>query len=354
MANQQNSAVLIGAAGKSSGNTIFPSEFKRTLFSRFDKRFAIILASCGVIIFSVIGLLSLKKPVTEVSDKEITKIQERYARLVLNQPKPEVKKVEEAKTTTGKTKAVEEQKKEEVVEKPKVERDKETFVEKQKRKESGVEQRRQVREQVAKQIQSSGIFAAITAAGNSGGAGGETDLLGNVSSGTSDLNNLSISSGSFASKAGASSELSAKKGSSARDVGIERQALGRAEVAQVASTGSVNITSQPPEVTGESANTSSDRSQAAIQRVVTREVQRLKRVYEDWLKRDPALSGSVTVKFVILPSGTVSNVSVVKSSTNNTEFDETIVRYIKRWQFPAVPDGSPVEVVYPFVFEGQS
>ncbi|HEX2957537.1 MAG TPA: AgmX/PglI C-terminal domain-containing protein [Chitinispirillaceae bacterium] len=354
MLNQQNSAVFIGTAGKSSGNAIFPSEFNRTLFSRFDKRFSIILGSCALIIFSLFGILALQKPVSDVSDKEITKIQERYARLVLNQPKPEVKTAEKTTTSTEKTAATE-GKKEEIVEKTKVEREKETFVEKQKRKESGVEERRQVREQVAKQIQSSGIFAAITAAGNSGGSGGlESDLLGNVAGGTGDLSNLSISSGSFASKNDATAELSAKKGSSVRNVGIEKHALERAEVTQVASTGSVNITSQPPEVTGESASTSSERSQSAIQRVVNREVQRLKRVYEDWLKRDPSLNGSVTVKFVILPSGSVSNVSVVKSSTNNSEFDETIVRYIKRWQFPPVPDGGPVEVVYPFVFEGQS
>ena len=81
---------------------------------------------------------------------------------------------------------------------------------------------------------------------------------------------------------------------------------------------------------------------------------RLKRVYEDWRKRDPTLAGRLTVKFVILATGAVSNVSVVKSSTNNSDFDETILRYIKRWEFDPVQGGSDVEVVYPFVFEGQT
>ncbi|MBN1602444.1 MAG: TonB family protein [Chitinispirillaceae bacterium] len=352
MANEQNSIVFSGTQGKSLGMSAFPREFNRTIYSRFDKRFAIILASCAVVIFSIFGILSMQKPQTEVSEKEIIKIQERYARLVLNQPKTEIKKVEETTTTVTKTKTVEEKKEEEIVEKPKIEREKETFVEKQKRKESGEEQRRQAREEVAKQIQSSGIFAAITAAGNSASSG-ESDLLGSVSSSTGDLGNLSISKGSFATKNDVSTGLTAKRGSAVKDVGIEKHALERASVTQVASTGAVNITSQPPEVTGESAS-HSDRSQSAIQRIVNREVQRLKRVYEGWLKRDPSLSGSITVKFVILPSGAVSNVSVVKSSTNNSDFDGTIIRYIKRWQFPAVPESGPVEVVYPFVFEGQS
>jgi TonB family protein len=351
MTNEQNSAVFLGTQSKSLAGASFPGEFNRNIFSQFDKRFATILACCAVVIFSIFGILSLQNPKSEVSDKEIAKIQERYARLVLNQPKPEIKKVDETKTSTAKSKTVEE-KKEEVVEKPKIEREKETFVEKQRRKESGIEQRKQVREQVAKQIQSSGIFAAITAAGSSGSTG-ESDLLGSVSSSTGDLGNLSISKGSFATKNDVNTELTAKKGATVKDVGIEKHSLERASVTQVASTGAVNITSEPPEITGESSS-HSDRSQSAIQRIVNREVQRLKRVYEDWLKRDPSLSGSITVKFVILSSGAVSNVSVVKSSTSNSDFDETIIRYIKRWQFPAVPESGPVEVVYPFVFEGQS
>jgi TonB family protein len=79
----------------------------------------------------------------------------------------------------------------------------------------------------------------------------------------------------------------------------------------------------------------------------------LKHVFENWLKRDPALHGQLKIKFTILPSGEVSNVSIVSSTMNNSEFDENIVRYIKRWAFPPVEGGGPVEVTFPFVFEGQ-
>ena len=182
------------------------------------------------------------------------------------------------------------------------------------------------------------------------------DLLGTATDyGLGDLSNLNVTKGSFATRKAdaAAAGGTERKGSRTTDVGIEKQSVGKAEVAQVASAANVNITSAPPEITGESS-THADRSQAAIGRVVQREAQRLKRVFEDWLKRDPALSGRLTVKFTILPSGAVSNVSVVKTTMNNPEFDETILRYIKRWQFPEVSGGTPVEVVYPFVFEGQS
>jgi TonB family protein len=208
---------------------------------------------------------------------------------------------------------------------------------------------------VKQQVMSAGIFAAITATGAGGSSGGPraSDLLNATGAELSDISSMSISKGTFATKNVDAATLTAKKGERVSNVGIEKQSVGRASVAQVASAGSVNITSQAPEITGESSNIE-ERSQAAIGRIVTRETQRLKRVYEDWLKRDPQLSGTLKIKFTILASGQVSNVSVVQSSTNNSDFDEAIIRYIKRWQFPEVPGASPVEVVYPFAFEGQS
>jgi TonB family protein len=338
----------------------FPKEFRRGPFSRLERKFLIIFGGLVFLFYTTVGLLSTFVKVDKVQDeKQILKIQERYAELVMNQPKPKEEVKKEEKSTTGPATETKEEVKEEKKEEVKVDRDKESFAEKEQRKEATSETRRQVREQVSKQIQSSGIFAAITATSGSGGGGGSVasaaDLLGTASDdGLGDLSNLNVTKGSFATrKADAGAGVTERKGSRTTDVGIQKENVGKAEVTQVASAANVNITSAPPEITGESS-THSDRSQSAIQRVVQREAQRLKRVFEDWLKRDPALSGRLTVKFTILPSGAVSNVSVVKSTMNNPEFDETILRYIKRWQFPEVPGGSPVEVVYPFVFEGQS
>jgi TonB family protein len=343
----------------------FPKEYRRGLFSRLERKFLIIFGGLVFLFYTTVGLLSVFVKVDTTQDeKQILKIQERYAELVMNQPKPKEEVKKEDKSTTGPAIETKEEVKEETKEEVKVDRTKESFTEKEQRKEASSETRRQVREQVSKQIQSSGIFAAITATGGSGGGGGGSavasaaDLLGTATDdGLGDLSNLNVTKGSFATrKADAdagTAGVTERKGTRTTDVGIEKQSVGKAEVTQVASAANVNITSAPPEITGESS-THADRSQTAIQRVVQREAQRLKRVYEDWLKRDPALSGRLTVKFTILPSGAVSNLSVVKSTMNNQEFDETILRYIKRWQFPEVSGGTPVEVVYPFVFEGQS
>jgi TonB family protein len=354
MSNEPGAVVFAQPAGGSvSGKALFPREFQRRFYDRFDRRFTTLLLICMVVIFTAVGILSLRKPSATVSEKEISIIQERYARLVLNQPKPEIEeKLPEVtetvpeKTTTEKSK----KKKEEV----KVDREKETFVEKKKRKESGAEERRQRREEVSRQVQASGIFAAITASGSGvGGGAATTDLLGTAGLGVTDLGDLSLDKGTFAARDVSPEELVAKRGERTSGVKIEKESVGKTAVTRVASNVKVNVSTAPPEVSGESSSLQ-ERSQAAIQKVVSRQSTRLKRLYEEWLKRDPALSGRLTVKFVILPSGAVANAGVVKSSTDNPDFDAMVLRYIKRWHFPEVSGAGPVEVVYPFVFEGLS
>lgn len=328
----------------------FPEEYRRSFFSRIERKFLLIFAILIAIFYSTIGILSFFiKEETQPSEKEILKIQERYAQLVLNQPGPKEEVEADEKSKPGVTAAPKE-------EEVKVDRAKESFVEKEQRKESGSEERRQIRQLISKQIQTSGIFAAITATSRSGGQGAigaVSDLLGEAGDGIGDIAKINISKGTFVTKVAYQPASTERKGSRTTDVGIKKESIGKAEVTQVTANVNVNITSAPPEITGESSAVS-DRSQAAIGRVVSREAQRLKRVYEDWLKRDPALNGRLTFKFTILPTGAVSSVVIVKSTTNNQDFDETIMRYIKRWKFPEVPNGSPVEVVYPFIFEGLS
>jgi TonB family protein len=334
----------------------FPKRLRRSPLSRLEPRFTGLFGALLIIIGITIFVLSSIKIKEEVySEQAMQKIQERYAQLVLNQPKPKVEEVEKKEVASVEKSARESRAKtEEKKEKVAVDREKESFVQREQRKESTRQVREKVREQVKAQVMSSGIFAAITATSGTGGTGGGpkvSDLLGAATADLGEISSMSISKGSFAAKNVDAATLSARKAERVSNVSIERQAVGRTAVTQLASAGSVNITSQAPEISGESSNIE-ERSQAAIGRIVTRETQRLKRVYEDWLKRDPQLAGNLTVKFTILPTGAVSNLSIVKSSTSNGDFDEAILRYIKRWQFPAVEGASPVEVVYPFVFEG--
>jgi TonB family protein len=93
-------------------------------------------------------------------------------------------------------------------------------------------------------------------------------------------------------------------------------------------------------------------SKACIQKGINRESHRIRRVYENWLKRDPSLGGQLTVRFLITASGAVTDVSVIKSSTQNSRFDENILRYIKRWDFSDCSIAESIEIIFPFAFSG--
>jgi TonB family protein len=351
MATPQAQAISLRPS-VAGGMQRFPSELRSKPLSRLEPRFTMLFVGSLIFFGGIVFTLSFRKVTETVTDKQILKIQERYASIVLNQPKPvEAPKAKEVKTAAPAKEEAAAQKKEET----KVDREKESFTAKQERKAETQVQRQAVRAKVAQQVQSTGIFAAITSVGS--GAGDATsssvnDLLGAAADGIGDLGNLKVSKGTFATKNVDVADIKARRGQITSGVDIATQSVGRTSSGKIASGGSVNITSAPPEVTGDATSLAS-RSQASIKRQVDLETNRLKRVYETWLKRDPTLSGQLKIKFTILPSGEVANVSVVSSTTNNSEFDENIVRYVKRWMFPAVDGGGPVEVIYPFAFEGQ-
>lgn len=329
----------------------FPQDLRRNLLSRIEPRFTAIFASLGLVAFITVFIMSHQKVSEVTTAKDIQRIQERYAQLVLNQPKPKVEEVKKPeKTTTQQTGG---ESKGEAKEETKVDRGKETYVEKERRRESTGEGRRQKREAISKQIASSGIFAAITSSGAGSGASSDVgDLLG-ATDVVSGLSGIAVSKGTFATRRVDAADLvGARHGAQTTTVGIQTSSVGRAAVQQVASTGDVHITSEPPQIKGDAAQVQT--SQVCIQRVVTRESTRIKRVYENWLKRDPQLSGNMKIKFTILPTGSVANVAVVQSTMNNSEFDQNIVRYIQRWDFSSCSPSSPLEIELPFSFSGQS
>jgi TonB family protein len=335
----------------------FPNDFRSGIFQSFDRTFAWILAACVVVVFGLILVFSMRVPSEEISEKEILKIQERYAQLVLNQPKPE--KVEEKKADSDAAAAAARRKREkeaaEAAEKESLEKVKQESVEdRQKRKEVTREQRLAKRDVVRKQVQSVGILAEITAAGTSRSGRGSSqvsNLLG-AAGGVGDLGNVNISKGSFATRNVTAQQLESRRGERTTGVGIEKSSVGTIDGGRIASAGEVRITTQPPEMKSESGGAVG--SKACIQSVITRESHRIKRVYENWLKRDPALGGQLKVRFFILATGMVGDVSVVNSSTGNSEFDENILRYIKRWDFSTCSVDESIEIVFPFAFSGAS
>lgn len=79
----------------------------------------------------------------------------------------------------------------------------------------------------------------------------------------------------------------------------------------------------------------------------------IRRCYERGLKRNPALKGKVTLRFVITLAGTVSQVSLPEDDIGDPEVAGCITSAVRLWRFPP-PSGGPATVEVPFVFSPSS
>jgi TonB family protein len=106
-----------------------------------------------------------------------------------------------------------------------------------------------------------------------------------------------------------------------------------------------------PQVRSGGAEVRGSLSKEVIRRVVRRHINEVKFCYEQQLNARPDLSGRVTTRFVISPTGSVQSAMVASSSLRNEAVESCIVRAVRRWTFPA-PDGGGVVVVnYPFLLD---
>jgi outer membrane biosynthesis protein TonB len=90
-------------------------------------------------------------------------------------------------------------------------------------------------------------------------------------------------------------------------------------------------------------------SQSKINRTIKRYSRALQACYENELKKDSSLQGTIKVQFTIPPSGRASRVNVIKNTIGSRAVAKCISTQIKRWRF-AKPKGGEVTVAYPFVF----
>jgi hypothetical protein len=85
-----------------------------------------------------------------------------------------------------------------------------------------------------------------------------------------------------------------------------------------------------------------------IRRVIQRELAAIRGCYERELIKRPNLAGRIAVRFTIAPAGHVSDANAETSLDPNV--DTCVVTVFKRLTFPK-PDGGPVVVRYPLIFQ---
>lgn len=126
-------------------------------------------------------------------------------------------------------------------------------------------------------------------------------------------------------------------------------------IAGVGQAESVNLTKkgefiiQRPESIEGAASSDARRDNNAINEIVSSHKASIRMTYEKFLKRDPSLAGKVTVRFTIISSGSVTNITIIENTTGNAEFEQEIIRKMAFWKFDPIPEGE-VTVSYPFVF----
>jgi TonB family protein len=92
------------------------------------------------------------------------------------------------------------------------------------------------------------------------------------------------------------------------------------------------------------------RSKAEIMAVVNVHMFNLRRTYNNYLKTNQNLTGKVTLKFIVAPSGDITSINIVSSTTGNSEFDNAIKDAVATWRWKAIKSGNTTPTV-PFNFE---
>ena len=93
------------------------------------------------------------------------------------------------------------------------------------------------------------------------------------------------------------------------------------------------------------------RTASEVREVLTSKESAVIFIYNKHLRADPLLSGTVLIEMIIEPSGRVSNVSILDSTTMNPAFDLELASVAGTWRFGAVDENEgPLPVIYPFHF----
>ncbi len=90
---------------------------------------------------------------------------------------------------------------------------------------------------------------------------------------------------------------------------------------------------------------------ATVTRITRRYLSGIRWCYQDALQRNAKLAGKVTLSFVILTNGRVSNPSTSKSSIKDKQLLSCMTNKTKRWKFPSPKGGGIVKVSAPLTLK---
>jgi hypothetical protein len=311
-----------------------PKEARGAHFKSMDRLFSVILLASFVVHSGFyIALASTELPSRDVTLEEIP---DRYAKVLLPErlPKPpEEKKREEKKVEA----AAEKERKVEKAEDRKAESPEQTAQRKAARAAA-----------VAKAVQSKGLLKVLGALGPGGGGGaavadvfGSGGGMGDVASALSGAGGVAVATdpGAGGGRKGGGEGGTASIGSLATSGG-GKVALGAKAEVKVAGS----VAAEEAEVD------SSDIDQGKLSGFVRARMGAIKACYENALKRNPALKGKIVIRFTILGTGALADITTAQNSLGSAEVGACIVNTMRSWRTQFRPS-APATVEYPFVFQ---
>ena len=93
---------------------------------------------------------------------------------------------------------------------------------------------------------------------------------------------------------------------------------------------------------------------ALVQQQIKLRLKSITRCYESELRKNPSLSGKVTVTFTIQQRGNVTDAKATENTTGSPAVADCVTRTISRFRFNPGPEGGSVTFRYPFVFQPQN
>ena len=346
---------------------------KKPLINREDYTFFTILVITVIINFSMVTYLSsieIKK--REDSLEAIKKMPQRFAKLILQPPKPKTPKINvEEPLKEKKEKKEEEEKKEEKEKETKKEDEKEVETPKEIKeietpKDIEIKAEPQevaliptaevistvpVREQIREKVKTKGLLGVIMAKAMPEGTG-EGVVLRDVENILTNIGKeRSINSGD---RRGGGEENILSPPNVLEDISkkiIEKQSEIKpmdtneiiAEKKEITVEEFKNEGSHPPSIIKK-------REEVEVYRIVSSYVGGLKYLYNNALRKNPSLKGKITVKIVVSADGKVVKAEVISSTLDFLELEETIINRIYRWRFSEMKDVEDFTIDYTFDF----
>ncbi|RKY82387.1 hypothetical protein DRQ07_01490 [candidate division KSB1 bacterium] len=329
----------------------FAKEFQRPFLSNWDKNFFSIFV-LTLIFETVVVYFLAKQPIQQYSQKDIKRIQERFARFVLQ---PESDKKENvvassvpgsaenvAKTEPGKSEKSGTGEGEQGGEGKNTETGSQPGSPGRASSKTAIEARRKTREAVSRSVSDKGVLGLLTAStsssdgvssilDNEGGSSAESENLDDVLSSVTGLKS-SGQPGGVGTGSGSGSGSGIRGGRKGKSATIDDL------VSDLETTGSSSmqrkgdlVVEAPDQVKGRGRK-SIYRSPAAIQEVLLAHSSAIRFCYERELKRYPTLKGKISIRITVAPNGSVKKAEIVSSTLNNRRVERCILSRIRLWK----------------------